>query len=403
MATLKIKFRASSRPGNAGTLFFQIIHNRVVRQIYTGVALFPCEWNAEDSSVVVPGDCDEERRAFLTSLRDDLSSRVSRLSSIIDRLDKEGIAYNADRVVELYKAPDTGDSFISFAEDLVEKLAQSGSMQMAGKYATSLSSFKRFRVNRDILLRKLDAVLISEYENWLKKSGVCRNTISFYMRNLRAVYNRAVENQLVQQSFPFRHVYTGVEKTAKRAISLQSIRRIRDLDLMTSPALDFARNMFLFSFFTRGMSFVDMAYLRKKDLKNGILTYRRRKTGQQLLIKWEKCMQEIADKYDTGTSEYLLPIIKRDCDVDDRRQYIYAAHNVNRALKIIGNKLGLSATLTTYTARHAWASIARSKNVPLSVISEGMGHDSEATTRIYLASLDTAEIDKANKLIINSL
>ena len=118
---------------------------------------------------------------------------------------------------------------------------------------------------------------------------------------------------------------------------------------------------------------MDMAYLRKKDLQNGVLSYRRRKTGQQLFIKWEKCMQEIVDKYDTSQSNYLLPIIKPFGDIDERKQYIYAAHNINRCLKIIGKELGLSVSLTLYVARHAWASIAKSKNVPLSVISEGMG------------------------------
>ena len=150
-------------------------------------------------------------------------------------------------------------------------------------------------------------------------------------------------------------------------------------------------------------TFLHLAYLRKKDLHNGILSYRRRKTGQQLLIKWEKCMQDIVDKYDSSQSNYLLPIITPISNIDERKQYIYASHNINRCLKIIGKELGLSVSLTLYVARHAWASIAKSKNIPLSVISEGMGHDSETTTRIYLASLDTAAIDKANSVILKSL
>ena len=124
---------------------------------------------------------------------------------------------------------------------------------------------------------------------------------------------------------------------------------------------------------------------------------------QQLFIKWEKCMQEIVEKYEIPQSNYLLPIIKPFSDIDERKQYIYAVHNINRCLKIIGKELGLSVSLTLYVARHAWASIAKSKNVPLSVISEGMGHDSEATTRIYLASLDTVAIDKANSMILKDL
>ena len=114
-------------------------------------------------------------------------------------------------------------------------------------------------------------------------------------------------------------------------------------------------------------------------------------------------MQEIVDKYDTTGSTFLLPIIKPLSNIEERKQYIYAGHNINRSLKVIGSQLGLSVPLTMYVSRHAWASIAKSKNVPISVISEGMGHDSEATTRIYLASLDTMAIDKANSMILKSL
>ena len=159
--------------------------------------------------------------------------------------------------------------------------------------------------------------------------------------------------------------------------------------------------MFLFSFYTRGMSFVDMAYLKKKDVQNGILSYRRRKTGQLLSIHWEKCMAEIAERYDKEDSEYLLPLIREPYEA--RRQYRNASHLINNKLKLISKRLKLSVPLTMYVARHAWASIARSKNIPLSVISEGMGHDSENTTRIYLASLDTAVVDKANRIILKAV
>jgi integrase len=222
------------------------------------------------------------------------------------------------------------------------------------------------------------------------------------MRILRAVYNRAVEKELTANRCPFKHVYTGIDKTIKRAISLKEIRQIKNLNLAVHPSLDFARDMFLFSFYTRGMSFIDMAYLKKKDLSKGILSYRRRKTGQRLFIKWEKCMQDVVDKYDNAQSIYLLPIIKPNNGCE-RTQYQNTMSLINRKLKIIGAMVNVLLPLTMYTARHSWASVARNKNVPISVISEGMGHDSEMTTRIYLASLDTAVVDRANSLILNSL
>ena len=160
--------------------------------------------------------------------------------------------------------------------------------------------------------------------------------------------------------------------------------------------------MFLMSFMLRGMSFVDMSYLKKTDLANGYITYRRRKTGQQLTIEWTKEMQRILDKYEENGSDYLLPIIRK-VGVNDRCVYRNVGYNINHNLKRIAKKVGVSIPLTLYVARHSWASVAKAKGVPVSVISEGMGHDSETTTQIYLASLDTSMVDKANSLILKSL
>lgn len=291
---------------------------------------------------------------------------------------------------------------MAFARDIIWQLKQIGKFRTAERYTTVINSFERFLGENDVHLDDFDSNLMVRYENFLKSSGVCPNTSSFYMRGIRAIYNRAVEKELTLQRSPFKHVYTGIDKTVKRAVPLKIIRQIRDLDLTIFPVTDFARDIFMFSFYTRGMSFIDIAYLKKKNLQNGILSYRRQKTGQLLFIKWERPMQEIIDKYDTSDTPYLLPIIK-DMNTDERRQYKNAAHLVNDKLRKLGEKLGLAIPLTTYVARHAWASIAKSKNVPLGTISEAMGHDSEKTTRIYLASLDTSAVDKANSQILKAL
>ena len=401
MATVKVKFRASSKPGKEGTLFFQVIHGRVTRQIATGYKIFEREWDAAGSEIIL-ADNEPLRHDYLLSVKEALAAESSKLKGIIARLDKTGDNYSVEKIVELANAPKSDDGFIAFAQRLTGQLKQIGKKRTADTYTTVLNSFKRFRKEQDLPLDDVDSALVMEYERWLKENGICKNTVSFYMRNLRAIYNRAVERELTVQRYPFKHVYTGVDKTVKRAVPLKVIRRIRDLDLTLSPVLDYARDLFMLSFYTRGMAFVDMAYLKKKDLQNGVLVYRRQKTGQQLFIKWEKPMQEIVGKYDTSATPYLLPII-RDMDTDARKQYKNAAHLVNDKLKKIGRQLGLAIPLTSYVARHAWASIAKSKNIPISTISEAMGHDSENTTRIYLASLDTSVVDKANSLILKSL
>ena len=402
MATVKVKFRASSVATKEGTLFYQVIHKRIVRQIHTGYKLFPAEWDAIHSEVILPSATSESRRDYLLSLKNSLMEDSIRLKNIITRLERSGIAYTSDSLVELYCASTENNGFVSFTLNLIKELNQVGKHRTAETYITTLNSFIRFRKGKDVLLEEVDSSLMMKYESFLKSTGICPNTTSYYMRNLRAIYNRAVEKDLTVQRSPFKYVYTGIDKTVKRAIPLEEIRRLRELDLTKSPSLAYARDIFMFSFYTRGMSFIDMAFLRKKDLQNGILSYRRQKTGQQLFIKWEKPMQEIINKYDTQGSPYLLPII-RDMEVDGRKQYKKTAHLVNLKLKRLGMQLGLSIPLTTYVARHAWASIAKSKNISLSVISEAMGHDSENTTRIYLASLDASLVDKANSLILKSL
>lgn len=160
--------------------------------------------------------------------------------------------------------------------------------------------------------------------------------------------------------------------------------------------------MFLMSFYTRGMSLIDMTFLRKTDLQGGYLVYRRRKTGQALRIAWTREMQSILDKYPENPTQYLFPILMNP-SAKELFAYRNASYNINRNLKKVGELAGTSVPLTMYVARHSWASIARSKGVPVSIISEGMGHDSEATTQIYLASIESSSIDRANRLIINSL
>ena len=299
--------------------------------------------------------------------------------------------------------PDNQISVFEFMDNIIFDLKQSGKNRTSETYQSTSNSFKRFRNDKDLTFAELNAQMIMSYESYLKDNGICLNSSSFYMRTFRAIYNKAVNYNLTKQQFPFKKVYTGIDKTIKRSVSLNTIRVIKSIDLSSDSSLDFARNMFLFSFYTRGMSFVDMAYLQKKDLKQGILSYHRRKTKQQLFIRWEKCMQDIVDKYDTSNSQYLLPIIDSHCNVDERKQYLRASQKVNYHLKKLGENISLQNSLTMYVARHSWASIAKGKNIPISVISDSLGHNSELTTQIYLSTIDNNVIDNTNSMIIKLL
>ena len=397
MTSIKIKFRPSTVDGKEGGIYFQIIHNRVVRQLNTEYKVFAEEWNAESESIVIKG-C---RSNFLLGIQERLSWDATRLEKVVRSLEIERRRFTADDIISMFHKLTKESSLFTFMHGVIAQLKQLGKIRTYETYTATLKSFMAFRESQDVPLDGISSDMMLLYEAHLKTRDVSMNTISFYMRNLRAVYNRAVEKGLTPQNKPFRHVYTGVDKTIKRAIPIKEIKALKELDLSLKPSLNFARDMFMFSFYTRGMSFIDMAYLKKSDLQNGILTYRRRKTGQLLSIKWEKCMEDIVSKHPQNQTDYLLPIIKET--VNERRQYDNALHLVNYHLKDLSSLLKLQRPLTMYVARHSWASAAKAKNIPLSVISEGMGHDSEVTTQIYLASLETSMVDKANKMILGLL
>ena len=400
MASIKVKFRPSTVADHEGTIYYQIIHERKVRQLLSDYKVFPHEWDESRSMVTTTQK--SERKSFILSIRERIRWDVERLTKIDRKLDANGLIYTADDVIDEFNRYAHEYSLFNFMESIIAKFKQNGKVRTSETYKSTLSSFKKFRNDEDIMLDCLTSEIMEAYEAWHHKRGVAPNTISFYTRILRAVYNRAVVDDIIENRNPFRHVYTGVDKTVKRALPLVLIKKIKALDLSLNPSLDYARDMFLMSFYLRGMSFIDMAFLKKSDLKNGYITYRRRKTGQQLIIEWTKEMQMILDKYPENATDYLLPIIK-NTGINERCTYRNMGYNINHNLKKIAKMVGVQIPLTLYVARHSWASAAKAKGIPLSVISEGMGHDSEATTQIYLASLDTSVVDRANSLILKSL
>lgn len=402
MASIKVKFRKSTLADKEGIIYYQVIHNQIIRQIKTDYRLFPNEWQANSAAIIVSEKRGTARRDYLIEIGIKIKYDKNRLERIVSMLTEKGLPYNVDDIISTYTKQGKSFTMFSFMQNIIDRMKSLGKTRTSETYTATLHSFKRFRKDEDLLLDKMDSDLIIEYEAYLKGTGVVQNTITFYMRILRAVHNRAIEKGLVGQTYPFRHIRIGIKKTTKRAIDIKYIRKIKTLELSVNTSLDFARDMFLFSFYTRGMSFIDMAYLKKSDLKNGVLSYRRRKTGQLLNIKWEKCMDEVVHKYPKNDSKYLLPIIK-SATVHEHTQYKNAQHLVNHKLKEIAKMIGLKENLSMYVARHAWASIAKSKNIPLAIISECMGHDSETTTQIYLASFNDTVIDHANNLILKDL
>lgn len=401
---MKIKtiFYPADTPNEPGRLVYSLSNRQGdTTHINTSHYIYSYEWNSYRNSIRMPRKS-SPRKSELKAIENEIKCDIMQIQDIYRDYCKSGQHFRLVRVANSFYRQRRSHSFVDFIYDTIDHLTIINRHGTAQSYASALKSFMKFRQNKDVELSAIDSELIQRYEAYLIDHGVSPNTISFYMRNLRAIYNRAVEKELVLQSYPFRHVYTGIAKTIKRALPLKALQRIKSLNLEKSPSLDLARDMFLFSFYTRGMSFVDMAHLTTDNIKYNTLTYRRHKTGQQLQIRWERCMQEIVNKYKyCSHSPFLLPICKsRD---EPHASYKSVMARVNNNLKHVAQLAGIDVPLTMYVARHSWASIARDQQIPLAVISQGMGHDSEQTTQIYLSSINNTIIDKANSRIISKL
>ena len=312
----------------------------------------------------------------------------------------------------------TSESLFQFMNLLIALLLKNGQYRTMLHYKATLNSFKRYRDNKDIALREIDAEVMRSYEAYLyHTAGVCKNTSSFYLRILRATYNKAVAKGLTPQQHPFTNVYTGIAPTRKRAIPTEDVSQIKSLQSVKdlTPKEEMARDAFLMSFYLRGISFIDLAHLRKSDLKDGYLHYTRSKTGQRLTIRWEDEMQELLEKYQaqTASSPYLFPFLiddenkKHDKTIDKKQEEVRLYHNaesrISYHLRKLGAKIGIKGKLTLYVARHSWATAARDNDISMSVISEALGHHSETTTQIYLRSIKSSEVDDANAKILAAL
>lgn len=398
MTSIKLKFRPSTTPGKEDSIVFQLIYGRTVRRITSRYKIFAGEWNGEVGRIALPTSS-SPRYAHLVSVESALQWELNRLQRMV----QESVPVNLDEIAANFSSGiGTMDSVFNFIRRQIHHKEQIGKVRSSETYRSMLNSFTCFRKGVDLTFDMMDGMLMELYEAWMRKCGLTRNSTSFYMRILRTNYKLAVEKGLTPDRHPFRKVYCGIDKTVKRSLPFSEIKKISALDLSRKPSMDFARDMFMFSFCTRGMSFIDMAYLKKADLNNGCLAYRRKKTGQLMMIEWTKQMQDIIDKYKSDGTSYLLPIITRE-DGSERRQYQNQMRKINRLLKDIANRAGLPLSLSMYYARHSWATIARGRDVPLAVISEGLGHDSETTTQIYLDSIKSSEVDKVNRMILEGL
>ena len=387
MATIKLKFRPSSVPKAEGTLYYQVIHKRKVKYISTEHHIYADEWDEKAETIVVTAG--SERKGALALMQCKIDWAFKQWHTILDRTERCHKDYTVEDLCQAFCKEQTHKTVFVFLHEQATKKEQMKRLGTARTYGNAYRRFKAFREDVDLTFDELTPDMIASYEAWLIDRRLKQNSIRCYLRTLNTLLCKAVAEGLLSNRNLFSHVRLSYVKTTKRAISEKELKVIANLELPEHSTMALARDIFMFSFYMRGMPFVDIAYLRKTDLKNGMWTYCRRKTNQCLMVEWEKAQQKILDRYahQTENGPYLLPIINKE-DGTEYLQYQRMQTNINRALKKIGEMAELKMPLTTYVARHTWASVARDMNIPISIISEGMGHNSIKTTQVYLNSID---------------
>ena len=327
------------------------------------------------------------------------------------KLENKGKNYTAEDILNDFKHKATDKTFNGYCTDLVSSFKEQGKNGNAIVYQSTLDSFKGFAKLKNYQLSELDYNTIKGYQEYLsKKVNISKdkktekkltpNGISFYLRTLRAIINRAIKEGLIEEnSYPFKKISIKSEKTRKRAVNKDVIKMVEDLDASEDKILQFYKDLFMFSFYNRGMNFVDMAFLKVKNIEGGRIVYSRQKTGQQFSIKITEKAKAILDQYSdlSDPQSYLFPIIIRKGN--EYRDYRNAMRFMNKKLKKISEMLKLDVPLTTYVSRHSWATIAKKSGISTAIISEGLGHESEETTQIYLDSFENEVLDDVNELI----
>lgn len=398
MTSIKLKLnRDRELASGMYPLVFQVLHRRRKKLFYTAFKLLVEEFDPVKERVVYRGN--HLTHARVRYINRYIRQEIARLHTLLKELEERMPGFTLADLAERYENKMQQDKLLDFLNACIFAKKTMGAEGTATAYASTRASIADFVGDKSPRIVDVSTLFVTEYEKFLHGRGVCRNTVSFYMRNFRAMYNLAIKSgKIVCDKHPFQYVSTRPEKTVKRAISRDHTARLATVSLDVEPGLEVIRDVFMFSFYSRGMSFVDVVFLRHENIIDSFIEYERQKTHQHMRVAMTEELQALVEKYRTG-SPYIFPLIDPDSPVPLYRQYRKALATFERKLKRLGKLLGIEITLTTYVARHSWATQAKQLGAPVSVISEGLGHSSEKTTSIYLKEFDQEVLDNVNLMV----
>lgn len=399
MASITLMRRKSRVKGKSGSLYVQVIQGRITHSFSFPWKVYNKEWDEETHSVIVPPDTSAKRAKLLDKIKEQVKEEMEILEEILEELEQRE-DFTSQDLIDEYKQRNQKGLLVFIADRCIQKLEAKGSHTTARHYRGVVKRFLRFVGTEELKIEDINVELLLRFSHYLTSRGLKKNTLSFYFRILRALWNYALHQGLIpMQPSPFHVVFTGMEKTRKRAVQEPVIQCLGALSTELTEGLCLARDLFLFSFYTQGMAFIDLAYLTKKNIQGGYLVYIRHKTKQELRIKLLPCMKELIEQYTADDRPFLFPVLKGKKEL--HLEYESALRLQNKRLKKLAVLIAEpDLKLTTYVARHSWASIANEKGVSIEIISRALGHTSLITTYIYVSHLDNYAVDKANELVV---
>jgi site-specific recombinase XerD len=313
-------------------------------------------------------------------------------------------------ISKLKTAKANNPNLFSYFNTVINRLTKSGQIKNAEVYKDTKRNLSYFTNGKEIHFSDVDFLFLNKWQEYLQSNGKGPNTIYIYLRTLRALLNKAIKEDVSSEKYyPFKKFslskYANI-RTEKRAITKDEIERIRKLRLANEPDLQIAQFIFLFGFYCRGMNFVDIANLKWKNIHGNRLSYTRQKTNElfnmELLEPARIILNQMKLMTFTENESHVFPIFTEAHNTPQKRynRRIKMLRQVNKDLKTIGDRAKIKSVLTTYVARHSFATILKKSGISTSVISQALGHDSEKTTQIYLDSFENKIIDDASKRIL---
>lgn len=321
-------------------------------------------------------------------------------------LDKKiaGKDFTATTLIESTTNRTTNKTVGEYYLTYIQNLKKEKRIRYAGMLEVSYNSFIKFNKHLDIPFSDIDVAWLKRYELWMKEQNLSVSTISTRVRHLRAVFNLAIaEHSIKNDCYPF-HSYKVSKlnrQTVKRALTKQDILKVMQYK-GTSSMECLAIDIFIFSYLNAGINFIDIAKLKHSNIAENHLIYNREKTKKLINVPLQVKALEIIAKYQKDKSPYLFPILspfhKTEVQIANRLHKMLA--KINKHLKELGERLELPIPLTTYVARHSYATVLKRAGVSTSIISESLGHSSEKITQVYLDSFDNEQINNAMKNLL---